>query len=477
MTRYVIKTTISGITSDSRLVEKDNLFIAYPGEHVDGRKYIADAVKKGAAAVIWEENGFAWNPSWDVKNIAIPDLKLQAGYIASQFYKKPSSALWTIGITGTNGKTSVSHWIAQAFDLLKRNSAVVGTLGNGFLDMLEPAMNTTPGPIELQKMLASFAQSHAEVVAMEVSSHGLDQGRLNGMEFDVAVFTNLSRDHLDYHKTISAYQEAKKKLFKWDSLKASVINYDDAFGRVLADELNHQNQHTLTYGIKSGEVRATNVKLSESYFTMHVVSPYGNADVKADLIGEFNVYNVLAVLATLLVSDVSFEDAIDAISQLKPVPGRMQMMGGGNKPMVVVDYAHTPDALEKVLKTLKAQTKGKLLCVFGCGGDRDAGKRSKMGKIVAKYADAAIVTSDNPRSENPEQIINQITEGMDGHYIVEAERAKAITVGVLSAKVGDVVLVAGKGHETYQEVAGVKHYFSDVMQVELVLANYEGALA
>jgi UDP-N-acetylmuramoyl-L-alanyl-D-glutamate--2,6-diaminopimelate ligase len=475
MTRYVIKVPISGITSDSRLVEKDNLFIAYPGQHVDGRKYIADAVKKGAVAVVWEEDGFAWNPSWDVKNIAIPNLKLQAGYIASQFYKKPSSALWTVGITGTNGKTSVSHWVAQAFDILKRNSAVVGTLGNGFLDMLEPAMNTTPGPIELQKMLASFIQSHAEVVAMEVSSHGLDQGRLNGMEFDVAVFTNLSRDHLDYHKTISAYQEAKKKLFKWANLKASVINYDDAFGRVLADELNHENQHTLTYGIKSGEVRATKVKLCESYFTMHIVSPYGQADVKVNLIGEFNVYNVLAVLATLLVSDVSFEDAIDAISQLKPVAGRMQMMGGGNKPMVVVDYAHTPDALEKVLKTLKAQTKGKLLCVFGCGGDRDTGKRSKMGKIVTKYADAAIVTSDNPRGENPEQIISQITKGMDGRYIVEVERAKAITVGVLSAKAGDVVLVAGKGHETYQEIAGVKHYFSDAMQVELVLANYEGA--
>jgi UDP-N-acetylmuramoyl-L-alanyl-D-glutamate--2,6-diaminopimelate ligase len=476
MTRYVIKAPISGITSDSRLVEKNSLFIAYPGQYSDGREYIADAVKKGAVAVIWEEEGFTWNPTWDVKNIAIPNLKLQAGYIASQFYKMPSSTLWTVGITGTNGKTSVSHWIAQAFDILKRNAAVVGTLGNGFLDMLEPALNTTPGPIELQKMLASFIKSHAEVVAMEVSSHGLDQGRLNGVEFDIAVFTNLTRDHLDYHKTITAYQDAKKKLFSWSSLKASVINYDDAFGRVLADELSRESRHTLTYGINSGEVRATNVELHESYFTMYVVSPYGNADVKVNLIGEFNVYNVLAVLSTLLVSDVSFEDAIDAISQLKPVAGRMQMLGGGNKPMVVVDYAHTPDALEKVLKTLKAQSKAKLLCVFGCGGDRDTGKRSQMGKVVSQYADAAIVTTDNPRSEDPEQIIGQIIEGMNGHYIVELDRAKAITVGVLSAKAGDVVLVAGKGHETYQEVAGVKHYFSDAMQVELVLANYGGDL-
>ncbi len=473
MTRYVIKAPIASITSDSRLVEKNSLFIAYPGQYSDGREYIADAIKKGAVAVVWDEDGFAWNADWDVKNIAIPHLNLQAGHIASQFYKKPSATLWTVGVTGTNGKTSVSQWLAQAFDFLNRRTAVVGTLGNGFLDSLEPTMNTTPGPIELQKLLARYLNAKASVVAMEVSSHGLDQGRLNGVEFDVAVFTNLTQDHLDYHKTMEAYQAAKEKLFAWPTLKASVINYDDAFGKQIADKLNADHQHVITYGIASGEVRATNVELHDTFFEMHVKTPYGDADVVVNLIGEFNVYNTLAVLATLLVSDVAFADAIEAISHLKPVDGRMQMLGGGNKPLVVVDYAHTPDALDKVLKTLKAQTKSKLVCVFGCGGDRDQSKRAKMGKIVSKHADAIVVTTDNPRNENPQDIVNDIVKGMDGHYVFELDRAKAIAIGVMSAKVGDVVLIAGKGHEDYQEVAGVRHYFSDAKQAELALETYQ----
>lgn len=473
MTRYVIKAPIASITSDSRLVEKNSLFIAYPGQYSDGRDYIADAIKKGAVAVVWEEEGFSWNPEWDVKNIAIPQLKYQAGHIASQFYKKPSAALWTVGVTGTNGKTSVTQWLAQAFDYLNRRTAVLGTLGNGFLENLEPTMNTTPGPIELQKLLARYLNAKANVVAMEVSSHGLDQGRLNGVEFDVAVFTNLTQDHLDYHKTMEAYQAAKEKLFDWPSLKASVINYDDAFGKHLADKLNAAHQHVITYGIHSGEVRATQVELHDTFFEMNVKTPYGDADVVVNLIGEFNVYNTLAVLATLLVSDVGFQDAIDAISHLKPVDGRMQMLGGGNKPLVVVDYAHSPDALDKVLKTLKAQTKSKLVCVFGCGGDRDQSKRAKMGKIVSKHADAIVVTTDNPRNENPQAIINDIIKGMDSHYVVELDRAKAIAIGVMSAKVGDVVLIAGKGHEDYQEIAGVRHYFSDAKQAELALNSYQ----
>ncbi len=473
MTRYVIKAPIASITSDSRLVEKNSLFVAYPGQYSDGRAYIADAIKKGAVAVVWDEDGFTWNPEWDVKNIAIPQLKLQAGHIASQFYKKPSTTLWTIGVTGTNGKTSVSHWLAQAFDFLHRRAAVVGTLGNGFLEALEPTMNTTPGPIELQKTLARYLNAKASVVAMEVSSHGLDQGRLNGVEFDVAVFTNLTQDHLDYHKTMKAYQTAKEKLFAWPGLKASVINYDDAFGKRIADKLNDAHQHVITYGMQAGEVRATQVVLHDTFFEMHVTTPYGDADVVVNLIGEFNVYNTLAVLATLLVSEVAFKDAIDAISQLKPVNGRMQMLGGGNKPLVVVDYAHTPDALDKVLKTLKAQTKSKLVCVFGCGGDRDQSKRAKMGKIVSKHASAIVVTTDNPRNENPQDIINDILKGMDGHYVVEMDRAKAIAIGILSAKIGDVVLIAGKGHEDYQEIAGVRHFFSDAKQAELALETYQ----
>lgn len=472
MTRYLIKAPISGITSDSRLVEPGSLFIAYPGETSDGRDYIADAIKNGAVAVVWEENGFNWNPKWDIKNIAIPHLKLQAGHIASQFYKKPSANMLAIGVTGTNGKTSVTHWIAQAFNHLDQAATVVGTLGNGFLNALEPTQNTTPGPIELQKMLARYVSRDAKVVAMEVSSHGLDQGRLNGTEFDVAVFTNLTRDHLDYHRTMAAYEDAKRKLFAWRSLKASVINHDDLFGKVLAEELNEEFKHVLTYGMHSGEVRANNVVYHDSYFTAHVTTPYGDADIKVKLIGEFNVYNTLAVLATLLVSEVSFEDAIFAISQLKPVSGRMQIVGGGKLPTVVVDYAHTPDALEKVLSTLRTLTKSKLICVFGCGGDRDAGKRAEMGRVVDQLADVAVVTTDNPRSEDPQHIIQAVLAGMGTQYIVEEDRAKAISIAILSANPEDVVLIAGKGHEDYQEIKGVKHYFSDMQEAELVLASY-----
>ncbi|MDX1915831.1 MAG: UDP-N-acetylmuramoyl-L-alanyl-D-glutamate--2,6-diaminopimelate ligase [Methylophilus sp.] len=476
MTRYVIKAPISSITADSRMVQKGSLFIAYPGESVDGRKYIGDAIKKGAVAVIWDEEDFAWNEQWDVKNIAIANLKLQAGYIASQFYKKPTSQLWTIGVTGTNGKTSVTHWITQAFEYLNRKAAVVGTLGNGFLDKLESTQNTTPGSIELQRMLAGYVNEGADVVAMEVSSHGLDQGRLSGTQFDVAVLTNLTRDHLDYHKTMAAYQEAKRRLFAWGTLKASVINHDDAFGQELADELHLTQQHTITYGIHSGEVRATAVELHQDHFTMHVISPYGNADVRVNLIGEFNVYNVLAVLSTLLVSDVPFEMAIEAISHLKPVHGRMQMLGGHGKPLVVVDYAHTPDALEKVLKTLKVHAKSKLICVFGCGGDRDTGKRPEMAKVVSRYADAVVITTDNPRSENPQTIVDEIKAGMQIGCIEELDRAAAISIAIHAAKENDIVLIAGKGHEDYQEIAGVKHYFSDAHEAALALEGYQEVL-
>lgn len=472
MTRYVIKAPIHSITSDSREVEKDTLFIAYPGQSDDGRAYIAEAVKKGAVAVLWEADGFEWNNAWDVKNIAIPNLKQQAGHIASQFYKKPSSNLWMVGVTGTNGKTSVTQWVAQAFDYVQRKTAVIGTLGNGFLGEVLPSANTTPGPIELQRMLARYWDEQAQVVAMEVSSHALDQGRVNGVEFDVAVFTNLSRDHLDYHKTMGAYQLAKHKLFQWETLQASVINYDDVFGKKLADELNQALKHTVTYGIKSGEVRATRLELHDTHFKMYVISPYGNADVQVGLVGEFNVYNVLAVLCVLLVSGLTFDASIEAISQLVPVKGRMQMLGGDDLPLVVVDYAHTHDALEKVLTTLKKQTKSKLICVFGCGGDRDKGKREKMGRVVSQFVNAAVVTNDNPRYENPEAIVADIVKGMDANYLVELDRAKAITVGIMSAKPGDVVLIAGKGHEDYQEVAGVRAYFSDVEQAQWVLNQY-----
>ena len=465
------------LTADSRKVDVGSLFLAYKGEKSDGRDFIAQAIQNGAAGVMFDDSEFSWeeraNENWHVPRIAVSNLRHHAGEVADEFYGHPSQKLWTVGVTGTNGKTSVSQWIAQAFNALKRKTAVIGTLGNGFISSLSATNNTTPDAILLHGMLADFLEQEAEAVAMEVSSHGLDQGRVSGVHFDIAVFTNLSRDHLDYHGDMASYGAAKKKLFTWDSLSCVVINIDDDFGRELTAELKTLGKTVITYGIGSGDVNAKSLALDLGCMTMQVTTPQGDASLSAKVIGRFNAYNLLAVLATLLASNVSLNDAVKAISQIHAVPGRMQVLGGDSLPLVVVDYAHTPDALEKALITLKEQTQGKLVCIFGCGGNRDAGKRNVMGKIATEIADAVIITSDNPRDENAEAIIRQIVQGITKHYIIETDRASAIAIGVLSAKAGDVVLIAGKGHEDYQEISGVKQHFSDIEQAQMVLKLYE----
>jgi UDP-N-acetylmuramyl-tripeptide synthetase len=390
---------------------------------------------------------------------------LQAGRIASQFYKNPSSKMWMIGVTGTNGKTSITQWLSQCFNQLARKTAVIGTLGNGLPGQLSASSNTTPDAVLLQGMLADYVAQNVENVAMEVSSHGLHQGRTSGTHFDVAVLSNLTCDHLDYHGTFEEYAAAKRRLFDASDLKFAVLNADDAFGQAIAAQM-------MTYGIERGDIRATELHFENTHFSFLANTPFGNAFIKANLIGRFNVYNVLAVLATLLVSKVSLDDAVTAISHIESAAGRMQIMGGGMLPLIVVDYAHTPDALEKVLATLKAQAASKLICVFGCGGNRDTGKRALMGKVASEIADAVVVTSDNPRNEAPEAIIHAIVGGMQGNFTIEEDRAKAISIAILAAKPSDIVLIAGKGHEDYQEIAGVKHPFSDVEQAQNVLQKY-----
>lgn len=480
MTKYVIQKSVKSITSDSRKVQPGSLFLAYPGEAVDGRAFIEEAIKNGATAILWDSAGFSWKPSWKVENTPIVNLRQQAGRIADQFYKKPSQKLWTIGVTGTNGKTSITHWLSQCFNGLARKTAVIGTLGNGLPDQLIPTQNTTPDALALQAMLADYVQANAEIVAMEVSSHGLDQGRVNGVHFDVAVLTNLTRDHLDYHGNHEKYAAAKRRLFHVSDLKLAVLNVDDAFGREIEQELIALGVATMTYGIGAGDIRASKIHFRHAGFEFLVTTPYGQAQVKANLLGQFNVYNVLAVLATLLVSKVSLADAIEVIAHIESAAGRMQQLGGGDVPLVVVDYAHTPDALENVLKTLKAQTqtlaKAKLICVFGCGGNRDAGKRALMGRVASDSADAVVLTSDNPRKENALQIIQDVLEGMHGKYAVEEDRAKAIAIAIATAQPGDTVLIAGKGHETYQDIAGEKHHFSDLEHAEKALKRYAGVV-
>jgi UDP-N-acetylmuramoyl-L-alanyl-D-glutamate--2,6-diaminopimelate ligase len=305
---------------------------------------------------------------------------------------------------------------------------------------------------------------------MEVSSHGLDQGRVNGVQFDVAVLTNLTRDHLDYHGDMAAYAAAKKKLFDWHDLKHVVLNIDDAFGAQLAEELKSKNKAVMTYGFSSNaDVYPAHLSMNDQGISMQVNTPFGQTHLSAEVLGEFNAYNLLAILTTLLVSDVSLQDAVKAVSKVKPVAGRMQQYGGGKMPLVVIDYAHTPDALEQVLKSLRPQTKGKLICVFGCGGDRDQGKRPLMAQVTSDLADHVVITSDNPRNESPSAIIEAVVLGAGSNAKVIEDRAQAIVLSIKQAHAGDVVLVAGKGHENYQEIAGVKYPFSDADIVKNVL--------
>ncbi len=469
------KKPFSAMTADSRHVQAGALFLAYPGAVSDGRDYIAQAIKQGASAVVWDKAGFSWPTDWSVSNLAVDNLKQKAGEIAAEYHHHPSARLTMIGVTGTNGKTSVSQWLAQCLTILGQKTAVLGTIGNGFIDpqasVLATASNTTPDAILLQGMLADFVAQQADAVVMEVSSHGLDQGRVNGVEFDIAVLTNLSRDHLDYHETMEAYAAAKQKLFDLTSLKVAVLNADDVFGQKIASALNKQAKPILSYGLQYGEVRGSNLQLHDAGLAMHVSTPAGDALLAAPVLGRFNAYNLLAVLATLLALEVSLSDAVVAISQIKPVAGRMQQFGGGSSPLVVVDYAHTPDALEKVLSTLREQLQAgaKLLCVFGCGGDRDAGKRPLMGAIARRLADTVIVTSDNPRSENATSIIQAIIADNAEAYLVEEDRASAIKLAIKLANKGDIVLVAGKGHENYQEILGVKHLFDDALIAQAAL--------
>ena len=485
---------IARLMTDSRAVKPGDTFIAYPGTQADGRQYIPQAIANGANAVIYEElvsgrevHGFNWSNAWNVPHLAVRDLRHHAGEIADHVYGQPSGKLWMVGVTGTNGKTSCSHWLAQSFSAVGKKSALVGTLGNGFPGALQATLNTTPDAIQLHGLLADYVQQDAQAVMMEVSSHALTQGRVNGVRYDVALLTNLSRDHLDYHGDMQSYAAAKRRLFDWQQLKYAVINLDDAFGVETALQLMETEVEVVGYGLNDDALKLAGrhglrmvyggeLKLDGQGIALQVHSSWGGAELRSPLLGRFNAENLLGALAVLLVSGVELADAVRELEKVRAVPGRMQALGGEGKPTVVVDYAHTPDALEKVLQTLRevaAGNNGKLICVFGCGGDRDRGKRPMMGKVAEQLADACIVTSDNPRSEQPQEIIASIVAGMGGsnHRIVE-DRSAAIAQAICGAQMADTVLLAGKGHELYQEINGVKHPFSDIDLAQGALADW-----
>jgi UDP-N-acetylmuramoyl-L-alanyl-D-glutamate--2,6-diaminopimelate ligase len=484
---------IRRLVTDSRAVKSGDTFVAFPGETRDGRYYIREALANGAASVLWEKRDYAWEPEWRVPNLGVADLRRRAGEIASRVYGRPSARLWMVGVTGTNGKTSCSQWIAQSLARCGRKCAVIGTLGNGFPGRLETAENTTPDAVRLHGALRDYLRRGARACAMEVSSHGLAQHRVTGVEFDVALLTNISRDHLDYHGTMQEYRAAKARLFDWPTLKWAVLNLDDPFGAELAGRLRRGKLNVVGYGFERTSsarasarnvlpVRGRNLQLGRDGLSFEVSTPWGSATLASRVIGRFNAANLLGTLAALLASDTRLEDAVNALRRVKPLAGRTERHGGGRLPLVVIDYAHTPDALEQVLRALRetmadgastqARPESRLICVFGCGGERDRGKRALMGAIAQRLADHVVVTSDNPRSEDPRAIIDDIVQGTGAGASVEPDRARAIHAAIGMARAGDVVLVAGKGHEQYQDIGGVKHPYSDAAEVAAALGSF-----
>ena len=469
---------ITRLALDSRRVQPGDVFLALPGAHADGRAFIADAVARGAAAVIYErgeQDIAARHAVLPAPTFAVDNLAALAGEIAHLVYGRPSEQLWSVGVTGTNGKTSVSQWIAQAMAALGRKCGVIGTLGNGFPPDLDESPNTTPDAISLHATLARFVSQGASACAMEVSSIGLDQGRVNGVLFDVAILTNLTRDHLEYHGTMAAYGAAKARLFAMPGLDTAVLNLDDPFGVELAARLKGRVR-TIGYTLQggSGTDRVLHaVNLVET--ATGIAYTLDGVHFSAPLVGRFNASNLLAVTGALLARGETLAAIAAVLPGLSSPPGRMQTLGGTAMPLVVIDYAHTPDALEKVLTTLRGTALargGKLVCVFGCGGDRDAGKRPLMGAIAEQLADRVMVTSDNPRSEDPQAIIAAIRAGMENHVASEADRAAAIRQAIAQAAANDVILIAGKGHEPYQEIAGVRLPFSDGAHAKSALAGW-----
>ncbi|WP_374417745.1 UDP-N-acetylmuramoyl-L-alanyl-D-glutamate--2,6-diaminopimelate ligase [Stutzerimonas kunmingensis] len=470
---------IRELTLDSRKVRGGDLFLAVPGLQFDGRDHIGDAVARGAAAVAYEAEGLDQSLTDNAVMVPVLHLAEQLSAIAGRFYGEPSRSLRVVGVTGTNGKTSVSQLIAQALDRLGEPCGIIGTLGTGFHGQLELGRHTTPDAIGVQATLANLKQEGARAVAMEVSSHGLDQGRVAALDFDVAVFTNLSRDHLDYHGSMDAYGAAKARLFEVPGLSCRVINLDDAFGRVLAGE--ECESRLITYSLEdpTAYLFCAEARLDDGGIHARLITPQGERSLRSPLLGRFNVSNVLAAVGALLGMDYPLDEILAVLPELQGPAGRMQRLGGGDHPLIVVDYAHTPDALEKVLTALRPHARGRLLCLFGCGGDRDTGKRPLMAEVAERLADGVVVTDDNPRNEAPEQILEGIRSGFSNPAAVTFShgRAQAIASLIAAARAEDVVVLAGKGHEDYQEVRGERLPFSDLEEACRALSVWEKANA
>ncbi|HKK13203.1 MAG TPA: UDP-N-acetylmuramoyl-L-alanyl-D-glutamate--2,6-diaminopimelate ligase [Gammaproteobacteria bacterium] len=470
--------TVQGLATDSRRVQPGDLFLARAGRHTHGLRHLDQALAAGAAAVVWEPVPGAAPPAAAVPAVAVPGLGQVLGVIADRFFGHPSGELAVIGVTGTDGKTSCSHFIAQALDEATAPCGLIGTLGYGRYGALDAGTHTTPDAVALQRELAGLRDAGARRVVMEASSHALHQGRTTAVRFHTAVLTNLGRDHLDYHGDLASYADAKRGLFESPGLAHAVLNADDAFGRELLETLSG-GLDTLAYGLQAlppdrPGVQGDELVLDPQGLHLRVRSPWGSGTLGTRLLGRFNASNLLGALGALVVLGVPFEQALHRLGQTATVPGRMECFGGGpGQPLVVVDYAHTPQALEQVLGALREHCDGALWCVFGAGGERDAGKRPLMGRVAERLADRVVVTDDNPRNEDATQIVVDILAGLqapDAVY-VERDRGRAIALAVDRARPGDVVLVAGKGHEDYQQIGARRVPFSDREQVRARLGR------
>lgn len=480
---------IAGLALDSRQVQPGYVYFAVAGTQVHGIDFVADALAAGAAAIVWEPTAAVTEVEQALRDASVPviavaELGQQVSAIADRFYGHPSARLFVIGVTGTDGKTSCTHFIAQALHTPQASCGLIGTLGYGFYGALRAGLHTTPDALTLQQEMAALAEGSAQAVAMEVSSHGLDQGRVAGIAVDVAVLTNLSRDHLDYHGSEAAYALAKRRLFTQPGLGAAVLNLDDKFGQDLAAELPaalpvigyslNMDMQAQIARPNTRWVTARTLETSMQGMRIDIHSSWGDGELRTRLLGKFNASNLLASLAVLLVRGIAFEDALLRLAKVQTVPGRMETFGAGeHQPLVVVDYAHTPRALEQVLIALREHCSGHLWCVFGAGGDRDAGKRPLMGEVAERLADHVVLTDDNPRHEDATEIVMGILAGMvkpDAVY-VERNRGQAIAQALSSSGPGDIVLVAGKGHENYQQIGARRIPYSDRDQVCALLGD------
>lgn len=458
---------------DSRKIKQGDGFLAWPGLAHDARDYVSQALAQGASACLVEATGadaFPWT-QYAQKIGVFSNLKQACGLIANAYYESPSQQLKILAVTGTNGKTSTAWWLSHALTLLGKRCAVIGTLGMGQGDQMHPTGMTTPDPVRLHSQLRQWVDDGVQACAIEASSIGLSEYRLEGTQISVAIFTNFTQDHLDYHANMDGYWRAKAKLFAWPKLPAAVINIDDPQGKALVQQILTQDSEEVpdiwTLSMQQpARLRAMDVHNSGHGLHFQVQEGEEAHSLQTDWVADFNVLNLLGVIAAMRSLGVSLADAVQACRGLPAVPGRMQSMGGVDAPCVVVDYAHTPDALLQALKALRPMAsarKGELYCVFGCGGNRDSTKRAPMAKVAEEFADHMVFTSDNPRNEDPEQIIQSMVAGLCNteKLMVCIDRAQAIAQTIAQAKPQDVILIAGKGHETYQEIGASRLSFSD----------------